>query len=508
MTNWLQNSNWDLPGSPRVSALKITFLADSLGLSTCRFCFRHSIVFYLFIGWLTASFSANSVLAQETINYGVFSKDALGGVQVNLPIPGQIKVVGLSSLSSSSQTSGAVNNSSPGTGKLIGGFQPQLLNNTPSANSAQGIQQQSDMERELWLNEIYKKAGEKEAAIRPYREAFAKLSGMNPDHFSLSQAIYEIENAYLEKQLTQEGFNHALQARVDQVHQILKKQGLSFKNNLSVNYAIQQLFEHPNIYYDGQTQLTHTVPPLKYDFDDYMGQKDYTKLFASKLLATGSGQCHSLPLVYLMIAEQLGAKAWLSLAPEHSFVQFMDSHGRLLDYETTNGNIVSGTWMAGSGYINAKALRNKTYLDTLSRRQLYARCLADLLLGYVNKFGYNDFAQEIKNRILEIDPSNITVLIVEANLKRTIAWQAIKAAGMPKPEDLSKFPKAFQCYQDMKAAINKLDDLGYQDMPSDAYRAWLRSIEVEKKRLATEKLQERVKLEARMQKSTFQNKKN
>jgi hypothetical protein len=239
-----------------------------------------------------------------------------------------------------------------------------------------------------------------------------------------------------------------------------------------------------------------------------MGKQDYTKLFASKLLATGAGQCHSLPLVYLMIAEQVGAKAWLSLAPEHSFVQFMDSHGRLLDYETTNGNIVSGSWMAGSGYINAKALRNKTYLDTLSRRQLYARCLADLLLGYLQKFEFDDFAQQIRNAILRTDPSNITALIVDANLKRLIAWKAIKAAGMPKPEDLPKYPRAYQCYQEMKEAIGRVDDLGYQDMPSEAYQEWLKSIETEKKRLATEKLQERIRLEAKMQKSSLQNKKN
>jgi hypothetical protein len=474
----------------------------------CRFCFRHSFPFYIFIGWFTVSFSGNRLLAQESTNYGVFSKDALGGVQVNLPIPGQIKVVGLSSLSSSSQTSGAVNNSSPGTGKLIGGFQPQLLNNTPSANSAQGIQQQSDMERELWLNEIYKKAGEKEAAIRPYREAFAKLSGMNPDHFSLSQAVYEVENAYLDRQLTRACFSHALQVRVEQVRQILKTQGLSSNNNLSVNYAIQQLFEHPNVYYDGDTKLIHTVPPFKYDFNDYMGEKDYTKLFASKLLATGSGQCHSLPLVYLMIAEQLDAKAWLSLAPEHSFIQFTDCHGRLLDYETTNGNIVSGSWMAASGYINAKALRHKTYLDTLSQRQLYARCLGDLLLGYLKKFPYDDFAREISSSILRIDPSNITVLIVDANLKRAIALREIAAAGKPKPEDLPKYPRAYQSYLDMKEAIIKVDDLGYQDMPTDAYQAWLKSIETEKKKLTTEKLQERIRLEAKMHKSSLQNKKN
>lgn len=399
-------------------------------------------------------------------------------------------------------------NGSPGTAEVMGNPQPYVPTAMAAGTAAQQIIRDADMEREQMLNTIYRKALEKEEAIHPYREALARLSKINPNDFSLSQAVYEVENAYLDNKLSREGFSQALHFRVDQVRQILKAQGLSSKNNLSVNYAIQQLYEHPNLYFDAKTQLTHTVPPFKYDLEDYMGEKDYTNLFASKLLGKGSGQCHSLPLVYLMIAEQLGAKAWLSLAPSHSFIQFMDNRGRLLDFETTNGNIVSGSWVAGSGYINGKALRNKTYLDTLSRRQLYARCLSDLLLGYLNKFEYDNLALEIRNSILRADPSNITVLLVDANLKRSIAWREIKAAGMPKPADLPKYPKAFKAYQEMKEAINRVNDVGYQDMPSDAYQEWLKSIEIEKKRLATEKLQERVKLEAKIQKSSLHNKKN
>ncbi|HET6256222.1 MAG TPA: hypothetical protein VFE32_19245 [Puia sp.] len=385
---------------------------------------------------------------------------------------------------------------------------PTIPNSLPSANSPDQSVQQADLERETMLNDIYKKALEKEDAIRSYRQAFTRISQMDPDHFSLSAAVYEVENAYLDNRLSKVGFDQALQLRVEQVRQILKGQNLSSKNSLSLNYAIQQLFEHPNPYFDAKSGRNYTLPPFKYDFEDYMGEQDYTKMFAAKVLMTGSGQCHSLPLVYLMLAEQLRAKAWLSLAPEHSFVQFMDDRGRLLDYETTNGNIVSGSWIAGSGYINAKALRNRTYLDTLSQKQLYARCLADLLLGYLQKFEYDDFAREICNSILRIDPSNITALIVDANLKRSIAWRQIKAAGTPKPGDLPNFPQAFKSYEDMKEAVDRVTNLGYQDMRPEAYQAWLKSIEVEKKRLATAKLQERIRLEAKLHKSSFQNKKN
>jgi hypothetical protein len=385
---------------------------------------------------------------------------------------------------------------------------PYSQNALPTANTPAAIQQQNDIERETMLDESNKRTLEKENAIRSYRQAFTHFIRMDPNHFSLAAAVYEVENAYLGNRLNKAEFDQALHLHADQVHQLLKTQNLSSKNNLSINYAIQQLFEHSNPYYDEKSHRTYVIPPFKYDFEDYMGEKDYTKMFAAKLLMTGSGQCHSLPIVYLLLAEQLRAKAWLSLAPEHSFIQFMDDRGRLFDFETTNGNIVSGSWIAGSGYVNAKAVKNKTYLDTLSQRQLYARCLADLLLGYLQKFEYDGFAKEISDTILRIDSTNITALIVDANVKRSIAWRQIRAAGTPKPNDLPNFPQAFKSYQDMKEAVDRITNLGYQEMPPEAYQAWLKSIEVEKKRLATVKLQERIKAEASLHKSSFQNKKD
>jgi hypothetical protein len=479
-----------------------------LNLSAAPFSCRLSFLFCQLAVFFISVFSPGNATAQVSVNYNLFSQDPFGGIRVNVPMPYQIQPVQSPTLSAVNQTLPPNGNAFPGTAGLMGSPQPYPPTGMPVATAAQQVIRDADMEREQMLNSIYKKALAKEDAIRPYREALARLLKMNPDKFSLSQAVYEVESAYLDNKISREGFNRALQFRADQVRQILKAQALSSKNNLSVNYAIQQLYEHPNSYYDAKTQLTHTVPPFKYDLEDYMGEKDYANLFASKLLGTGSGQCHSLPLVYLMIAEQLGARAWLSLAPSHSFIQFMDDRGRLLDFETTNGNIVSESWVAGSGYINGKALRNKTYLDTLSRRQLYARCLSDLLVGYLNKFEFDDLAQEIRNSILRIDQSNITILLVDANLKRSIALREINAAGKPKPADLPKYPKAFKAYQEMKEAINRVNDVGYQDMPPDAYQAWLKSIEIEKKRMATEKLQEYVKQAARIQKSSLHNQKN
>jgi hypothetical protein len=120
---------------------------------------------------------------------------------------------------------------------------------------------------------------------------------------------------------------------------------------------------------------------------------------------TGKGQCHSMPLLYLAIAEQLGAKAYLSLAPEHSFIQYFNNDNDRINFETTNGNMVSQSFMLRSGFINASALKNKTYLDTLSQRQLYAQCLADLLISYEREHGHDDFAEQMKQKIQQINPT-------------------------------------------------------------------------------------------------------
>ena len=213
------------------------------------------------------------------------------------------------------------------------------------------------------------------------------------------------------------------------------------------------------------------------------------------MLATGKGQCHSMPLMYLMVAEQLGAKAWLSLAPQHSFIQFADNNGKLMNFETTNGSLVSSTWLAESGYINSKAVRNSTYLDTLSTKQLYAQSLSDLLLGYLQKFDYDDFAEQIRQKILEVNSNNLTAHIIEANVKTQLAIQKINAAGKPKEEDLPKYPEAYQAYLAMQTAYNKVDDLGYQDLPKEAYQKWLKSIEQEKKKQVNQQLKEQLQKE-------------
>ncbi len=385
-------------------------------------------------------------------------------------------------------------------------------NNIVAPKNAQQVGQSAKIELDLMEDKMYREHMEWLSKTKSYRQAYDEISHMNPDSFSFTRATFTIENAYLDNKLSYDKFVSAVKLKADVVRQLLKKEHLSTKDNLALNYGIQQLYQQPQTYYDSKTKRMALLSPFKYDFNDYNGSKDLTQTFTAKMLWSGKGQCQSMPEVYLMLIEQLGAKAWLSLAPQHFYILFANKAGRLLSFETTNGNVVSNTWAAQSGFINAKAVKNNSYLDTLSKRQLYAQCLDNLLFGYLRKFDYDDFAEAVKQKILQIDSSNMRALIIDAQIKQMIALRKIDAAGRPKEGDLPKYPEAYKAYLEMRAAVDKVDNLGYQDMPEEAYQRWLRSIEQEKKRQGTREIQERLQREIntlKQMKSTLQpNKKN
>lgn len=336
------------------------------------------------------------------------------------------------------------------------------------------------------------------AASQPYINSYYQLSKLNPDSFSITKAIYLVENAFDNNKFSYQQFENAVKQRANFVKQILKREGINSTNNTALNYGIQKLYSQPNNVINPKTKQLATLQPLKYDFKDYMGKQDHRQMFVSKLLMTGKGQCHSMPLLYLAIAEQLGAKAYLSLAPEHSFIQFFDEQGKCISYETTNGNLVSQSFMIQSGYINAASLKNKLFLDTLSQRRLFAQCLADLLIGYQTKFGYDDFTNRLNQQIQNLDPNNLTARIINENIATYIAMQQIKAVGSPPLKDLQNYPQAYSAYQAMLESYKQTDDLGYQQMPKEVYQAWRSSVAKEKKKQETKQIEQQLKAEIEM----------
>lgn len=208
----------------------------------------------------------------------------------------------------------------------------------------------------------------------------------------------------------------------------------------------------------------------------------------SKLLRTNTGQCHSLPLLYKMVADQLGVKAYLSMAPNHTFIQVKDNTGRLYRYETTNGHFVTDGYHMTTGYIKAGALKCGAYLDTLTTQQNLACQVLDLALGYEHYYGFDAFVDKCVALSLKYYPHGMqgNLLAYDAALARFN--QAATKAAPPSLAAAMQLPELKTRWAEVERTRRILDAMGFEEMPKEKYAAWLQSLEAEKARQDTQRM--------------------
>jgi hypothetical protein len=217
--------------------------------------------------------------------------------------------------------------------------------------------------------------------------------------------------------------------------------------------------------------------PYRYDFEDFWGKEDYTKMFVLKLLQTRSGQCHSMPLLFKILADEVSLPAYISFAPNHSYIQIKDNQNNLLSYESTNGHFVSEAWVLASGYIKAPTLKHRIYTDTLSQTQTLLHCLTDLASGYLWKFGYEntDLVKQCYDFALKLDSKNLKAQMIKANVATYALMKEVKRMGNPPKSEMQKYPTIQKLYNEMHATYKVLDDWGFEEIPAEVYAEWLKS---------------------------------
>lgn len=224
--------------------------------------------------------------------------------------------------------------------------------------------------------------------------------------------------------------------------------------------------------------------PYTYDFDDFLGAKDWSKMFVSKLLQKGSGNCHSLPYLYKILADDLGAAAWLSLAPNHIYVKNRCKKIGWYNTELTSGQFPTDAWVKASGYISLDAIRSGIYMDTLSSAQSVALCVYDLAKGYEKQTGnYSDgFILRCCDLALKFYPNYINAIILKAETLKRRFDALMKAKGVQYPSQLFYDKEAKVLFDEMEGWYVKAVTLGYYEMPTEMYLDWLVSLKTEKEK--------------------------
>lgn len=320
-------------------------------------------------------------------------------------------------------------------------------------------------------------------AVRPFHTTFARLKDMQEGKlpFSLKDAFYIYESAYGHGYLSYEEYTKVLNESVAFIRQWAKENGYDLHQTEAAHYCIQR-FMRDTLYIHRPVKKKHL--PFFYDYTDYAGTQDVRNLHVTKTLATGTGQCHTLPVVYSLLAEGLNVPCYISYAPYHSFIKYPDHTGIIRNYEPTTHWPLTDQWYSDHLYIKTGAVRSKIYLDTLNPKMIVAACLLDLALGYRTRVGVADgaFMTECIDYAMRYFPGEaniqgqmLRVIIAATRLERLLSANKITDIGR-----VDEVPGARDLLNQIEAVDRRIEELGYQDVPEEAYQALVREHEEKK----------------------------
>jgi regulator of sirC expression with transglutaminase-like and TPR domain len=133
--------------------------------------------------------------------------------------------------------------------------------------------------------------------------------------------------------------------------------------------------------------------PFLYDHSDPEGQGALVRLLPH-YLTTRLGNCVSMPILFLILADRLGLDVALSSAPSHMLVRYRDEHRRVHNIETTNGgHPTREEWLRQSFGITDVALKAGTYLRSLPRREAIAYMASTVVEHLFDRRRYDEAAQ-------------------------------------------------------------------------------------------------------------------
>lgn len=328
-------------------------------------------------------------------------------------------------------------------------------------------------------------------STKHYRNAFDQLSQLDPNDFSVKEATFLIENAFFEEKMDYAEFEKTVKQTGDFLREKMNELGYDPNRNLAKNFMLFQFFA--DTLEIKSKNLKHL--PFKYDFEDYQGIKDWSKMFVTKLLKTGKGQCNSLPRLYLILAEEIGAEAFLSLSPNHSYIKFRDEDENWYNVELTNGMFTTQSMILQSGFIKSEALQNGIYMQEMTEPQLLSQLLSDFAMGYTRKFGYDPFVKKVADKALELYPNSVTAQMIKSNYL-TIQFEyvtqqvGINPRNRQELQNIRHFPKIVEMLNKVNAQYDKIDNLGFEFMSAEAYESWLASLNETKKKQDSEEMKQ------------------
>lgn len=320
-----------------------------------------------------------------------------------------------------------------------------------------------------------------------YNDTLKELHCMLKDSCKLSfkKAVMKVENAYLYGTLDTIAFNDEIRVLKNLANSVIRSKQLKYSERDSANVkqyaALFSVIKDtiPVVMSDGGL---YDYIPFSYDFEDIWGIKSWKNMFVSKLFETRKGNCHSLPYLYKILAEEMGIDAHLALAPNHVYIKHRNVKDGWYNTELTSGIFPIDAWLMASGYIHLDAVTNKLYMEALDDKQSVAMCIIDLAEGYNRAFPANDgkFVFQACHIALKYFPHYINGRILLAETKKKIFEQRVDDKYGELTREVYKDKQMNAMFLDMQNDYAAIHQSGYRRMPEGMYLQWLTSLKEER----------------------------
>lgn len=327
------------------------------------------------------------------------------------------------------------------------------------------------------------KLSEIEAIKLNYRLAFNDIQNMleGKTVLSFKEAVFKTENAYFNNNISHAIFYRKInEFERFTTNGVLVNNLTNYSQNDSSNFKLNGLIY--NLFRDTLLLIEDTIYklklPLNYNFEDFLGKAKWENTFVTKLLVSNQGTCRSLPYLYKILADEIGAKCWLSLAPQHIYIKNYSKKLGWYNTELTSKEFPTEGWVMASGYITLKAIQNGIFMDTLSTKQCVALCLVDLANGYNRKLNFKEqtFVLNCCNLSLKYFPANINAMLLKAETLKDVYL-------LNKENEIGK-----NTHKEMLELYLKIYNLGYREMPEQMYIDWMKSLITQKDKYINKKI--------------------
>lgn len=209
-----------------------------------------------------------------------------------------------------------------------------------------------------------------------------------------------------------------------------------------------------------------------YDHHDY---KNPRARLISRYLATRMGNCISMPILFLILADKLGVEMRLAMAPQHIFLRHLGRDGAVTNLEATSGAMPArDAWMRHVRPMSDRAVESGLYMRTLSRRESIA-LMATSVLEYLNEQRRSQEAIAAADIILSHNPRDANTMVHQS----CAFGRIVRAEFMSRYS--SKFlipphlrPRYMELVGRNHEAMNAAEGLGWQAPPDavPASRQW------------------------------------